>query len=161
MTDKLDEKAEKVSAPDTLVDALESIQNLLEESDSKLAVAQESVALASNKSKLSQSQPTIDENVQNTSDPEQMEIPVLDDIVIPSTAEKGIMEHEEIPTLYDIAATPESQAILSYLDKLEEKLEKTLIHSLRENLMSIETELQQSISSEVDKIRKQIKKDFS
>ena len=161
MTDKLDKKAEKVSAPDTLVDALESIQSLLEKSDSKLAAAKESVALASNMPKLNQTPSVIDGNEQNASDSEQMEIPVLNDIVIPSTTEKGITEHEEIPTLYDIAPTPTSQAILNYLDNLEQKLEKKLIHSLRENLMSIETELQQSLRHEVDKIRKQIKKDFS
>jgi len=160
MTDKLDEKAGKVSAPDTLVDALESIQNLLEKSDSKLAAAKESVALASNTPKLNPPHPATERDEQNTSDAEQMEIPVLEDIVIPTT-EKGIIEPEEIPTLYDIAPTSTPQVILNYIDNLEEQLEKTLINSLRESLISIETELQQSLRSEVDEIRKQIKKDFS
>ena len=159
MTDKLDKKAEKVSAPDTLVDALESIQNLLEKSDSKLAAAKESVALASTMPKLNQTHSAIDGNEQNASDPEQMEIPVLDDIVMPATASDTQLD-DAIPTLYDIAENTHTPQILDYIDQLETQLSQTLSMSLKENLAQMESQLQSTLSTEIDKIRTKIKKDF-
>jgi len=160
MTDKVEEKAEKINAPDTLVDALESIQNLLEKSDSKLAAAKESVALASNKPKLNHSQPALEEeNAQNTSEPEQMEIPVLDDIVVPATATDTQVD-DVIPTLYDIAENAQPQEILDYIDQLEIQLSQTLSLSVKESLADMESQLQNSLSSEIDKIRTKVKKDF-
>lgn len=158
MTDKVDEKGNEVNAADTLVDALESIQNLLEKSDSKLAAAKESVALASNKSKLDHSQPAIEEeNAQNSSEPEQMEIPVLDDIVVPAT---DTQLDDLIPTLYDIAENTQPQHILDYIDQLETQLTQTLSLSLKQSLADIESQLHNSLSSEIDKIRAKVKKDF-
>ena len=159
MTDKLDEKAGKVSAPDTLVDALESIQSLLEKSDSKLAAAKESVALASNTPKLNPSHPATERHEQNTSDPEQMEIPVLDDIVVPAT-EISAQHDDAIPTLYDIAENVQAPQILDYIDQLETQLMQTLSLSLKESLAEMESQLQNSLSSEIDNIHTKIKKDF-
>jgi len=159
MTDKVDEKTEKINAPDTLVDALESIQNLLEKSDSKLAAAKESMALASNKPKLDHSQPALEENAENTSEPEQMEIPVLDDIVVPATTTDTQVE-DVIPTLYDIAENAQPQHILDYINQLETQLSQTLSLSVKESLADIESQLQKSLSSEIDKIRAKVKKDF-
>ena len=164
MTDRINKDAEN---SDSLVDALESIKSLLAKSDSKLAAARESIAIASNQTALGQ---------QDVS--EQFEIPVLDDIVIPAEVESVTEEvsniseqlsskidetlaavNETIPTLS--ATQPDPEIMLEYLDTLQEKLEKSLRDSLMKSIVTIELGLKKSLINEVDKIREQIKKDFS
>ena len=169
------DKINKDSNPqDSLVDALESIKSLLAKSDEKLAAARESIAIASNQTPLSKLDP-------NQSG--QYEIPVLDDIVIPAEIESATEEvsniseqisekiaetlaavSENSPTL-DIAATqpaakPDPQIMLDYLDNLQKKLDTILRDSLMKSIVSIEAGLKKTITSEINKIRKQIKKDF-
>ena len=157
--------------PDSLVDALESIKNLLAKSDSKLAAARESIAIASNQTAL---------GTQDVQAHEQFEIPVLNDIVTQDDVESAteavsniseqisekISEtlaavNESIPTLSDPISSPDPQVMLDYLDALQEKLEKSLRDSLMKSIVTIEAGLRKSLFSEVDKIREQIKKDFS
>ena len=167
MTDNLNKDAKTIDTQDSLVDALESIKALLAKSDSKLAAARESIAIASNQTALGH---------QGVS--EQFEIPVLDDIVIPAEIESvteevsNISEElsekidetlaavtENTPTL--VAAKPDPQIMLDYLDSLQEKLEKTLRDSLMKSIVTIEAGLKKSLVSEIDNIRKQVKKDLS
>lgn len=167
MTEKINRDA---SNSDSLVDALESIKSLLAKSDSKLAAARESIAIASNQTALGQ------KGVSYQSD--QSEIPVLDDIVIPAEVEHATEEvsniseqlsekigetlaavNETIPSLS--AAEPDPEVILAYLDTLQEKLEKTLRDSLMKSIVTIEAGLKKSLVSEIDNIRKQVKKDLS
>ena len=144
---------------DSLVDALESIKSLLAKSDSKLAAARESIAIASNQTALGQ------QDVQ-----EQFEIPVLDDIVIPAEEISNISEKidetlaavsESIPAAPAPSSKPDPEIVLKYLDTLQEKLEKTLRDSLMKSIVTIEAGLKKSLVSEIDKIRKQVKKDLS
>jgi len=163
MTDKTNKDAD---SQDSLVDALESIKSLLAKSDSKLAAARESIAIASNQTAQGQS--------------EQFEIPVLDDIVTNEDVElateqvSNISEelsskidetlaavHENIPTLSDPVSTPDPEVFLEYLDTVQEKLEKSLRDSLMKSIVTIEAGLKKSLVSEIDKVREQIKKDFS
>ena len=155
MTDKINKDAD--STQDSLVDALESIKNLLAKSDSKLAAARESIAIASNQTALGQ------KGVH-----EQFEIPVLDDIVIPAEEISNISEKidetlaavsESIPKASSSAPNPE--VVLKYLDTLQKKLEKTLRDSLMKSIVTIEVGLKKSLVSEIDEIRKQVKKDLS
>ena len=168
MTDDLNKDKQ---SHDSLVDALESIKNLLAKSDSKLAAARESIAIASNQTALGK---------KNMHQEEQFEIPVLDDIVIPdkvkfatdevSSISEQLSEkidatlaavHESIPTLTDtVSASADPQVMLDYLDTLQTKLEKTLRDSLMKSIVTIESGLKASLVSEIDKIRKQIKNDF-
>ena len=169
------DKANKDSDPqDSLVDALESIKNLLAKSDEKLAAARESIAIASNQTPLS----GLDPNQSG-----QYEIPVLDDIVIPLDAQSATDEvsniseqisekieetlaavSEKTPAVdiaaAEAAAKPDPQIMLDYLDNLQKKLDTLLRDSLMKSIVSIEAGLKKSISSEINKIRKQIKKDF-
>ena len=157
------DKAEK--DPDSLVDALESIKNLLAKSDSKLAAARESIALASSQTAKRST--------------EQFEIPVLDDIVTHADVESATAEvsyiseelsskidetlaavTERIPTLSDSVSGIDPEVLLGYLDTLQEKLEKSLRDSLMKSIVTIEAGLKKSLVAEVDKIREQIKKDF-
>lgn len=157
--------------PDSLVDALESIKNLLAKSDSKLAAARESIAIASNQTAL---------GTKDIQEHEQFDIPVLSDIVTSTEIESAteavsnISEQisekidetlaavsESIPTLNDTVSTPDPQVMLDYLDALQLKLEKSLRDSLMKSIVTIESGLKKSLTDEVDKIREQIKKDFS
>lgn len=184
MTDKnkSDHQDEELNEKDALVDALESIKGLLAKSDSKLSAARESLATAS----TSHSQFTSLNKSKTNNQSERMEIPVLDDVVIPaekdfsekasaevSLSESAISdtavsqtieiesETEEIPTLYSTIESPSPEIILNYLDNLQEKLEQTLSDSLMSSIASIEAQLKASLANEIDVIREQIKKDFS
>lgn len=162
MTDKADKD------PDSLVDALESIKSLLAKSDSKLAAARESIAIASS------------QTAQGHLNTEQFEIPVLDDIVSQSDVESATEEvsniseqlsskidetlaavNESIPTLTNSTSSPDPQIMLDYIDTLQDKLEKSLRDSLMKSIVTIEAGLRKTLFDEVDKIRKQIKKDLS
>lgn len=165
MTDEINKDT---TTPDSLVDALESIKSLLAKSDSKLAAARESIAIASNQTAFGKL------------DSQQFEIPVLHDVVNPddvasvtkevSSISEQLSEkidetlaavHESIPTLSDAIATPDPQVMLDYLDTLQLKLEKSLRDSLMKSIVTIEAGLKKSLTSEIDKVREQIKKDFS
>jgi len=162
MTDKINKDAD---SQDSLVDALESIKSLLAKSDSKLAAARESIAIASNQTAKGQS--------------EQFEIPVLNDIVTNEDVELATKQvsniseelsskidetlaavHENIPTLSAPVSAPNTAVLLDYLDTLQEKLEKSLRDSLMKSIVTIESGLKKSLVGEIDKIRDQIKKDF-
>ena len=183
MADNINKDEDESSSQDSLVEALESIKSLLAKSDSKLAAARESIAIASNQTALGKL------GIHNDhAQPEQFEIPVLDDIVIPAEVEAAteevsniseqisekieetlaavsesipILEVPEIEPEAIVATTPDPQIILDYLDTLQEKLEKTLRDSLMKSIVTIEVGLKKSLISEVDKIRKQVKKDLS
>lgn len=174
MTDNINKDDDASSAQDSLVDALESIKSLLAKSDSKLAAARESIAIASNQTALGKlDMHEHEQHIQSG----QFEIPILDDIVIPAEVESATEEvsniseqisekidetlaavNESIPTLSE--AEPDPQIMLDYLDTLQEKLEKTLRDSLMKSIVTIEAGLKKSLISEIDKIREQVKKDF-
>lgn len=174
MTDKLNKGTDISDSQESLVDALESIKGLLAKSDSKLAAARESIAIASNQTALG------NKDIHSHDQSGQFEIPVLDDIVIPAEAEAATEEisnisekisekidetlaavSESIPTLDPADNKPDPQIILDYLDNLQESLEKKLRDSLMKNIVTIESGLKKTLVSELNKIRKQITKDLS
>lgn len=177
MADNINKDDDAPDSQDSLVDALESIKALLAKSDSKLAAARESIAIASNQTALGKLDVHAHDKDNNRDDLEQLEIPTLDDIVIPAEVESATEEvsyiseqisskidetlaavNESIPTLSE--AEPDPQIMLDYLDTLQENLEKTLRDSLMKSIVTIEAGLKKSLISEIDKIREQIKKDF-
>lgn len=166
MTDKINKDDD---SQESLVDALEAIKGLLAKSDSKLAAARESIAIASNQTAFG-SQDMHDQSG-------QYEIPTLDDVVIPAEAateeisniselisekldETLAVVSEGIPTLSPDDVKPDPQVILDYLDQLQGNIEKALRDSLMKNIVTIEKGLKKTLASELDKIRKQIEKDF-
>lgn len=167
MADKINKESSLGDSQDSLVDALESIKSLLAKSDSKLAAARESIAIASS------------QTAKGHLNSEQFEIPVLDDIVTSSDVESVTEEvsnisealsskidetlaavQENIPTLSDPNSAPNPEVILNYLDTLQEKLEKALRDSLMKSIVTIEVGLKKSLVSEINKVREQIKKDL-
>jgi hypothetical protein len=191
MADKINKDPSPAEYQDSLVDALESIKNLLAQGDSKLAAARDSISKASHSSRLDK--PNISERVQQAShaepqsqnnQPTQLEIPVLNDIVISFTADDSIPEavniaelipvqssietervltpvEGNIPTLTDSIENPGAEIILNYIDQLQEKIENTLNHSLMKNMLSIEEKLKQALAIEIDHLREQVIKSFS
>lgn len=166
MTDKINKDNDVTQ--DSLVDALESIKLLLAKSDSKLAAARESIAIASNQTAMGK---------QGMNEQHELEIPVLDDIVMPADFESVTEEvtniseqlsekidetlaavNESIPSLS--VSEPDPQIILDYLNTLQVKLEKTLRDSLMKSIVTIEAGLKKSLIAEIDKIRDQVTKDF-
>lgn len=161
MTDKINKD------PDSLVDALESIKSLLAKSDSKLAAARESIAIASNQTPLGHI------------NSEEFDIPILHDVVDPGNVESVTKEvsniseqlsskidetlaavNESIPNLSETISAHDPQVMLDHLDTLQKKLEKTLRDSLMKSIVTIEAGLKKSLISEIDNIRKQVKKDI-
>jgi hypothetical protein len=162
MTKKMDNANKEPNPQDSLVDALESIKSLLAKSDQKLNAARESIAIASNQTPgpLSHDQSG------------QYEIPVLDDIVIPLDAQSATEEVSNISeqisekieeTLAAVAkpsTKPDPQVMLDYLGELQKTLEKSMRDSLMKSIVTIEVGLKKTLNTEINKIRKQIKKDF-
>lgn len=173
MTDKKKKDSNPAESQDSLVDALESIKSLLAKSDSKLAAARESIAIASNQTALGKL--GVDDPGQSL----ELNIPVLDDIVLPAEIESATEEvsniseqisskidetlaavSESIPTLSEAKTKPDPQVLIDYLNKFEKTLEKTMRDSLMKSVVTIEASLKKSVFKELDKIRKQITKDF-
>ena len=179
MTDKKNKDAGIDNAQDSLVDALESIKSLLAKSDSKLAAARESIAIASNQTALGK------KDIHHEHSSEQSEIPVLDDIIIPAEVESATNEVSDISeqisekieeTLAAVQVEPSSlgrtkvnpdpvivtqhdpQITLEYIDTLQKKLDKTVRDSLMKSVVSIEKGLKKSLAVEFEKIRKELNK---
>jgi hypothetical protein len=170
MAKKPDTASTDLNPQDSLVDALESIKSLLAKSDSKLAAARESIAIASSQTAI---------NKMNLDKSGQYEIPVLDDIISPAEIESATEEvsnisekisekieetlaavSESINPAEIAAAKPDPQIMLDYLDDLQKNFEKALRASLMKNIVTIEVGLKKTLNSEMNKIRKKIKKDF-
>lgn len=145
---------------ESLVNALESIKNLLEQSESKLSAARESIAKASNPQ----------DPFKHKKAQQELDIPILDDddIVIPSaelssitdTINETLARVSESPLPPAVPAKPDPQQVLDYLDTLQQGLEKTMRESLMKSLVNIETGLKKTLVAELDKIRAQVKKDL-
>ena len=166
MTDKKKKDSNSAEPQDSLVDALESIKSLLAKSDSKLAAARESIAIASNQTALGKL------GVVDPGQSLELNIPVLDDIVLPAEIESATKEvshiseqisskiDETLAAVSEAETKPDPQVLIDYLDKFEKTLEKTMRDSLMKSVVTIEASLKKSVFKELDKIRKQIKKDF-
>lgn len=145
---------------ESLVNALESIKSLLEQSETKLSAARESIAKAS--------QPR--DPFKSLTSQQDFDIPVLDDddIVIPGaelssiadTINETLAKVSEAPLLPAEPARQDPQQVLDYLDTLQQQLEKSMRDSLMKSVVSIETGLKKVLKEELDKLRAQVKKDL-
>jgi len=165
MADKSDKDATIIDPQDSLLDALESIKSLLAKSDAKLSAARESIAIASNQTEKN--------SLHHDNEQEQLEIPVLDDIVIPGEEAAHIVEtinetlavasqsiaQDTISTEQEPAQI-DTQIIEDYLAQLQKNLEKSLRDSLMKSIVTIESGLKKTLNEEITKIRQQIQRDF-
>ena len=124
--------------PNDLLNALESIKGLLEQSESKLNAAKESVKLASPKPLPLPEVEELDDD-----DDEPFEVPVLNDIVVPATSEG------ERPTV-DI------EVLKAFLDEMQAKIEKTMRDTLMKAVVQAETDIKKQMRAYLNQLRKML-----
>jgi signal transduction histidine kinase len=150
---------------DNLLDALESIKDLLEKGESKLSAARESLEKAKPKKRQSKPRyPVSDEPV----------VPVLDDIVSPAIEDddEDILLVDDIPELDVVADSEEENSpgshpplenystneILAQIDDLRDTLAKELHDTLINTLVSIEADFKTSLHEHIQQIKDQIER---
>ncbi len=150
-----------------LLDALESIKGLLEQSESKLSAARESLRMA--KPQAGQ------QGIVRPSTSTDPVVPVLDDVV--TTLEDDLDEDdvplldEDVPLLDNIletepvdlppSAPPQASGysvdeVLNYIDNLQLQLEKELRNTLMRTVVNIETEIKKTLAEQIQKLKDEI-----
>lgn len=153
-----------------LLNALESIKGLLEQSESKLSAARESLqkAKAPDTKPSKMRLPVSNEPV----------VPVLDDIVSPAADESEEAEEltlHDIPALDDIpvldtATVPEptispappghsTDEVLAYIDNLQDELEKELRNTLMRTVVNIEAEIKKTLREQLQQVKNRIEQE--
>ena len=124
--------------PNDLLNALESIKGLLEQSESKLNAAKESVKLASPKPL-----PLPEVEELEDDDDEPFEVPVLNDIVVPATTEGE-------------RATVDIEVLKAFLDEMQSKIEKTMRDTLMKAVVQAETDIKKQMRAYLNQLRKML-----
>jgi len=147
---KSNDKIDPAAAEDNLLNALESIKSLLEQSETKLTAARESISRAN--------QPRKDAMPAKQKNNEPV-VPILDDIVEPENYELPLESEEQ-----EVAETQQTdvsdvmdQAMLDYLDALQASLEKNVRNTLMRTVVNIEKEVKKTINEQLDILRQQIR----
>ena len=150
-----------------LLDALESIKGLLEKSESKLSAARESLKKAKPQ--------TGQQGIVRPSASNEPVVPVLDDVVttmddnlaeddVPLLDEDipeldNILEEEPVelqPTLPSQVYGHSTDEVLSYIDTLQQQLEKELRNTLMRAVVNIETEIKKTLTEQIQKLKDEI-----
>lgn len=142
---------------DDLLDALESIKDLLEKGESKLTAARESLARAKPSGPKPRF-PVSDEPV----------VPVLDDVVSPAIEDDAeMLFDDDIPEL-DAVAEPvppppppgySTDEVLAMIDTLHDTLARELHDSLINAVVRIEADLKVSLDEQIRQLKKQLEQD--
>lgn len=128
--------------PTDLLNALESIKGLLEQSENKLNAAKESIRLATPKDKLPPL-PIVEELDDDDYDDELLEVPVLNDIVIPPTTEGA-------------SPTVDIEVLKAFLDEMQSKIEKTMRDTLMKAVVQAETDIKKQMRAYLNQLRKML-----
>ena len=151
-----------------LLDALESIKGLLEQSESKLSAARASLQKAKPQ--------TNQQDVVRPSVSSEPVVPVLDDVV---ASQADDLDEEDMPLLdddvpvLDSILEPESAAapqpavlpqstghstdeVQAYIDQLQQQLEKELRNTLMRTVVNIETEIKKTLAEQIQKLKDEI-----
>lgn len=147
-----------IEAEDNLLNALESIKNLLEKSEARLTTARESITHTNQSGKS---------RIPAKDDTREPAVPVLDDIVEPETYGFSL-GHDEPSAKQFIPETTEAitsktgegmntRALLDYLDVLQKNLEKNVRNTLMRSVVNVEKEVKKTINEQLDAIRRQIR----
>lgn len=126
--------------PKELLNALESIKGLLEQSESKLNAARESIKLATPKSRLPL--PEVEE-LEVDDDDEIFDVPVLNDIVVPATSEGA-------------SPTVDIEVLKAFLDEMQSKIEKTMRDTLMKAVVQAETDIKKQMRAYLNQLRKML-----
>ena len=128
--------------PTDLLNALESIKGLLEQSENKLNAAKESIKLATPKDKLPPL-PIVEELDDDDYEDELIEVPVLNDIVIPATTEGA-------------SPTVDIEVLKAFLDEMQSKIEKTMRDTLMKAVVQAETDIKKQMRAYLNQLRKML-----
>lgn len=124
--------------PNELLNALESIKGLLEQSETKLNAAKESVKLAAPKPL-----PLLEVEELSDDDDEPFEVPVLNDIVVPAATEGA-------------SPTVDIEVLKAFLDEMQSKIEKTMRDTLMKAVVQAETDIKKQMRAYLNQLRKML-----
>lgn len=148
-----------------LLNALESIKSLLEQSETKLSAARDSINRANQPGNFSTARhsnepvvPVLDDIVEPDEyiGSEQMEIPEVTEVADSDTETSHQSEPEEHETMSQ-STQSDSDTMLEFLDHLQASLEKEVRNTLMRTVVNIEKEVKKTIAEQLDTIRDQIK----
>jgi len=173
--DKEKELKEMHESQASLVNALESIHNLLEESETKLDAARESLegSRMDNQKHYnpsqpkSKSQPAPETNI-NTASGADFTVPVLEDIVIPGAEQVSLplsyetdIDDTELKATIDTVAEISEARKQAFIDKVEAiqiEMDDYINEALVRCMASIELDLKETLSKKLQELRDIIEK---
>lgn len=120
-----------------LLNALESIKGLLEQSEVKLNAAKKSIAEAA-----PGPTPPLPE-VEEIFDEESFEVPVLSEIVIPAADEGG-------------KATVDIEVLKAFLDEMQKNVEKNMRNTIMKAVVQAETDIKKQLRAYLNQLRKML-----
>lgn len=129
--------------PNELLSALESIKGLLEQSEVKLSAARESIAKATphkTPPKPALPEPEVDEIF--LEDEEELDVPVLSDIVIHAT-DTG-------------KPSVDIEVLKAFLDEMQQKIEKNMRDTLMKAVVQAETDVKKQLRAYLNQLRKML-----
>ena len=128
----------KTEEPKELLNALESIKGLLEQSEIKLSAAKESIELATpqpfNPLPLAEV-----EEIEAPNTP--LDIPELDEIVVPAANA-------------DAKPTVDMEVLKAFLDEMQKNIEKTMRDKLMKAVVVAENDVKKQLRAYLDQLRK-------
>lgn len=130
--------------PNELLSALESIKGLLEQSEVKLSAARESIAKATpHKTPPAPALPEPEVNEIFLEEEDELDVPVLSDIVIHSADEGG-------------KPTVDIEVLKAFLDEMQQKIEKNMRDTLMKAVVQAETDIKKQMRAYLNQLRKML-----
>jgi len=122
-----------------LLNALESIKGLLEQSEVKLNAAKKSIAEAAPKPTTSLPLPEVEEII----DDDTFDVPVLSEIVIPAADEGG-------------KATVDIEVLKAFLDEMQKNVEKNMRDTIMKAVVQAESDIKKQLRAYLNQLRKML-----
>lgn len=120
-----------------LLNALESIKGLLEQSEVKLSAAKKSIAEAA------PSPPPLPEVEEIFEDEAEFDVPVLSEIVIPAADEGG-------------KATVDIEVLKAFLDEMQKSVEKNMRDTIMKAVVQAEGDIKKQLRAYLNQLRKML-----
>jgi hypothetical protein len=123
-----------------LLNALESIKGLLEQSESKLNAAKQSIAQATPKAFAPLPEVEVEEIFEEE---EEFDVPVLSDIVITAAEAGG-------------KATVDIEMLKAFLDEMQKSVEKNMRDTIMKAVVQAETDIKKQLRAYLNQLRKML-----
>jgi len=168
--DKEKELKEMHESQASLVNALESIHTLLEESETKLSAARESLAGSridnqkhyNPKGAKPSSEPTLNPELDSGNlDDENIAVPILEDIVVPGAEQEPLPLFAETQTAIEDAveiSAERKQEFINRLEAIQVEMDDYLNEMLVRCMAGIELDLKETLSKKLQELRDIIEK---